>query len=223
MLSAFLALALTMSNDPRIQPLLEWNRLARENTENAIVSSMFETAACATEPIEKFSTWLLVGTAAIASFLIANSDKILPILSNRGFLVCGGLLCISCFFGLLAKVFALRSQISSKIVVAVSATFKEHLAMYREEERKIKEGAEFWGIDLQTGVRAERIVTEFIKPLPWWAKFLIIRKLRSQKNNPQIGYLPLINNLNLLGYFTAIQSLAALAFLVAGLSYAALI
>lgn len=59
-----------MSNDPRTEPLEEWNRLARENTENAIVSSMFEASAKACEPIEQFSTWLLLGAAAISSFLL---------------------------------------------------------------------------------------------------------------------------------------------------------
>ena len=212
-----------MSDDPRIQPLLEWNRLARENTENAMVSSMFEAAGCAIEPVEKFSTWLLVGAAVIASFLITNSDKIVLLLGNRGFLVCGGLLCISCFFGLLAKLSALRSQIASKTNAAILETFTKHLAKYKEEEHKIQEGAEFWGINLQTGVRLERVLSEFLKPLPWWAKLLVNWKLKNQKDNPQIGYLALINNLNLLGYFTAGQSIAFLAFLIAGFGFAAAI
>lgn len=212
-----------MSDDPRTQPLQEWNRLARENTENAMVSSMFEAAGCAIEPIEKFSTWLLVGAAVIASFLITNSDKIVLLLGNRGFLVCGGLLCISCFFGLLAKLAALRSQIASKTNAAILETFAEHLAKYKEEEHKIQEGAKFWGINLQTGVRLERILTEFLKPLPWWAKLLVNWKLKNQKDNPQIGYLVLINNLNLLGYFTVGQSIAFLAFLIVGFRYAAAI
>jgi len=212
-----------MSEDPRIQPLLEWNRLARENTENAMVSSMFEASGCAIEPIEKFSTWLLVGAAAIASFLIANSDKVIPFLSKQGFLVCGGLLCISCFFGILAKVAALRSQIATATNAAVLRTFKEHLARYEEEERKIREGAEFWGITLQTGVRLERILSEFVKPLPWWVKLLMKWKLKGQEKNPQVGYFPLISNLTWLGYFTAGQSLTFLAFLVAGFVYAAAI
>ena len=210
-----------MSDDPRIQPLLEWNRLARENTENAMVSSMFEAAGCAIEPIEKFSTWLLVGAAVIASFLITNSDKIVLLLGNHGFLVCGGWLCISCFFGLLAKLSALRSLIASKTNAAILETFTKHLAKYKEEERKIQEGAEFWGINLQTGVRLERIFSEFLKPLPWWAKLLVNWKLRKQMDNPQVGYLALINNLNWLGYFTTVQSAAFLAFLVAGFGYAA--
>jgi hypothetical protein len=186
-----------------------------------MVSSMFETAGCAIEPIEKFSTWLLVGAAVIASFLITNSDKIVLLLGNHGFLVCGSLLCISCFFGLLAKLAALRSQIARKINAAILETFTKHLAKYKEEERKIQEGAEFWGINLQTGVRIERILAEFLKPLPWWAKLLVNWKLKNQRDNPQVGYLALINNLNLLGYFTVGQSLAFLAFLIAGFGYAA--
>jgi hypothetical protein len=212
-----------MSEDPRIQPLLEWNRLARENTENAIVSSMFEAAACSIEPIEKFSTWLLVGAAAIASFLITNSDKIISLLSKQGFLVCGALLCVSCFFGILSKVAALRTQVASQTSAAVLKTFKEHLAKYEEEEKKIQEGAEFWGINVQTGVRLERILSEFSKPLPWWVKLLMQWKLKGQENNPQVGYLSIINNLTWLGYFTAGQSLTVLAFLVAGFVYAAAI
>ena len=83
-------------SDPRIQPLLEWNRLARQNAENAMVSSMFEAGFQASEPIEAFSTWLLVGAAAVASFLIANADKLVPFIGSLGFFVCGCLLCLSC-------------------------------------------------------------------------------------------------------------------------------
>ncbi|MBD9425702.1 hypothetical protein IB232_10260 [Pseudomonas sp. PDM15] len=212
-----------MTEDPRIQPLLEWNRLARENAENAIVSSMFGAVACAIEPIEKLSTWLLVGAAAVASFLITNSDKIIPILGKNGFLVCGGLLCASCLFGILAKMTALRSSVASQTNLAVTETFKEHLINYEREEQKIQEDAELWGINIQTGVRLERILSEFSKPLPWWAKLLIKWKMKRHGNNPQIAYLPLINNLTWLGYFTTAQSAAILAFLIAGFVYAAAI
>lgn len=156
-------------------------------------------------------------------FLITNSDKIIPLLSKQGFLVCGGLLCVSCFFGVLAKLAALRSQIASQINLAVQKTFKEHLAKYEDEEEEIQEGAKFWGINLQTGVRLGRILSEFSKPLPWSVKLLMKWKLKGQEKNPQVGYLPLINNLTWLGYLTAGQSLTFLAFLVAGFVYAAAI
>lgn len=212
-----------MLNDQRTEPLREWNRLARENTENAIISSMFEAVAKAIEPIEKFSTWLLVGTAAVASFLITNSDKILPLLEKRGFSICGALLCISCVFGLLAKMFALKVQIGNETRAAVALTFMEHLAKYTEEEKKIKEGANFWGIDLQTGVRLDRVLEEFYKPFPRWGAWLANRKLKKNAGNPQIAHHLLIKNLNWLGYLAAAQALSFLAFLIAGFVYASAI
>ena len=91
-----------MQNDQRTEPLREWNRLARENAENDIVSSLIESTFKANEPIDTFSTLLLIGTAAVASFFITNADKILPLVKNHGFTTCGVLLCLSCIFGLLS-------------------------------------------------------------------------------------------------------------------------
>lgn len=209
-----------MIHDPRTEPLREWNRLARENTENAIVSSMFEAASKASKPLEEFSTWLLIGAAAVASFLIANSDKLLPLLGARGFSWCGALLCLSCMFGLLSKLMGLRSHIGKETGEAVRKTFAEHLARYKAEEEKIKEGAKFWGIDLQTGIRLDRVLSEFYKPLPWWASWLAKRQLKKHEGNPQVGYLILINSLNWQGYFAGGQAIAFLAFLGAGFIYA---
>jgi len=47
-----------MTEDSMTEPLKEWNRLARENAENAMVSSMLEAGARASKPIEAFATWL---------------------------------------------------------------------------------------------------------------------------------------------------------------------
>ncbi len=214
---------LPMTDDPRTEPLHEWNRLARENTENAIVSSMFEAASKASEPIETFATWLLLGTAAVASFLITNAEKLLPLVKQSGFITCGAFLCVSCVFGLLSKMYALRCKIGIDIGAAVRRTFLEHLAKYEEEENKIKEGAKFWGISLQTGIRLERVLSEFFSPLPKWAVWLAQRQLKKYAGNPQVGYLPLIKNLNAQGIYAFLQALSFLGFLVLGFIYAAAI
>lgn len=208
-------------HDPRTEPLREWNRLARENTENAMVSSMFEAASKASKPLEDFSTWLLIGTAAVASFLIANSDKLVPLLGSRGFSLCGALLCLSCLFGLLSKLQALKSHIGKEAGDAIRKTFAEHLARYEEEEEKIQQGASFWGIDLQTGIRFDRVLSEFYKPLPHWASWLADRKLKKHAGNPQVGHIILMSSLNWQGYFAAAQAVSFLVFLVVGFIYAA--
>jgi hypothetical protein len=210
-----------MADDPRTEPLREWNRLARENTENAIVSSMFEAAAQASAPLERFSDWLLIGAAAVASFMIANSDKVLPLLGVRGFSVCGAFLCLSCVFGLLSKVYALLTQIGNQTGDAVRRTFAEHLAKYEEEERKIQEGAAFWQISLQTGVRLERILTEFFRPLPRWVAWFAKRHFQKHAGDPQIGYLILVSRLNKQGYFATGQAISFVLFLGSGFIYAA--
>jgi hypothetical protein len=212
-----------MTDDPRTEPLKEWNRLARENTENAVVSSMFEAASVASEPIETFSTWLLVGAAAVASFFITNSDKIIPLISTKGFFVCGAFLCSSCIFGLVSKMYGLLCKVNREVSSAVRKTFMEHLAAYEKEEEKIKEGAAFWGIDLQTGIRIERVLTEFYAPLPRIVGWFAARQLKKNAGNPQIGYLPIIKSLNAQGACSALQAVSFLGFLVAGFSYAAAI
>ena len=214
---------LPMTQDPKTEPVLEWNRLAKENTENALVSSMFEAGGKASEPIERFSLWLLAGTAAVASFLITNSDKVVPLLSPKGFSICGAFLCLSCVLGLISKIFALRVEMIIEVQAAIRKTFAEHLAKHKEEELKINKNAEFWGIDLQTGVRIDRVLTEFYKPLPCWVSWLAKRQFKKHEGNPQIGHLSLISSLNKQGYFAAGQALTFLAFLIAGFSYSAVV
>lgn len=212
---------MTPDTEPRIQPLLEWNRLARQNAEDAIVSSMFEAGFQSSEPVEAFSTWLLVGAAAVASFLIANAEKLVPFIGQQGFLVCGGFLCLSCLFGMVSRVLALKCRIQMQTGIAVRKTFAEHLARHMEEERKIEESAAVWGITLETGVRLERILAEFFKPLPKWVAWLAQRQLKKYRGDPQIGYIPIVKSMQWQGLFAAMQAMAFFIFLVVGFGYAA--
>lgn len=205
-----------MTDDPRTKPLREWSNLARENTENAIVSAMFKAAGHASAPIDQFTTWLLVGTAAIASFFITNSDKLQPLLGNRGFITCGALLCLSCFFGLLSKTFGLRCRIGYDVNSAMQQTVIDHLEKYEIEEEKINEGADFWGINLQTEIRIDRVMTEFFKPLPKWVVWLASRHFKKHVNDPQIGYIQLIKSLNSQSILSFFQALTFLGFLTVG-------
>jgi hypothetical protein len=209
-----------MNDDPRTKPLLEWNRLARENTENAIVSSMFEAALKASEPIETFSAWLMVATAAVASFLIANAEKLLPYISKAGFVTCGTFLCVSCIFGLLSKIFAVRCKIGAETGAAVRKTFGEHLAAYKQEEEKIQKGAEFWGINLQSGIRIERVLQEFLLPFPGWVRRQAQRHFTKHAGNPQIAYVAQVKTLQAQGMAAFVQALCFLGFLGAGFIFA---
>lgn len=210
-----------MTEHQQADPLLEWNRLSRETAENAIVSSMFEASSAAIEPIEAFVTWLLVGAAAVASFLLGNSDKLVPILGPGGFLWCGLLLAASCLFGLIAKTYLLRADIGRRVGRAVAETFPIQMKQHEETEEKIQAAAQQRGIELDTQIRMERVLSEFVAPMPWFVKWLIGRGLKKHANNPQIAYLPRIKAMNRLGLFSFLQSVAFLAFIVVGFVAAA--
>jgi hypothetical protein len=212
-----------MTENARTKPLLEWNRLARENTENAVVSSMLEAELTASEPIETFSAWLLVATGAVASFLITNAEKLLPYISKAGFVTCGIFLCISCIFGLVSKTFAVRCKIGTETGAAVRATFAEHLAAYKREEERIQKGADFWGINLETGIRTERVLEEFLRLHLEWVRRQAHRHFVKHVGDPQIAYFASTKSLHAQGISAFFQALSFLGFLGAGFIFAAAI
>lgn len=177
----------------------------------------------ASVPIETFSSWLLVATGAVASVLIANIDKVLPLISRAGFVTCGVFLFVSCSFGLLSKIFAVRCTVGIETGAAVRDTFAKHLAAYKEEEAKIQAGAQFWGISLQSGLRVEKVLTEYLQPFPRWVRRMAGRYLKKNANNPQIAYLLQLKSLYTQGMFALLQAICFLGFLGAGFVFAAAI
>ncbi|OQQ02911.1 hypothetical protein BK412_13955 [Vibrio campbellii] len=179
---------MSRNRNDRTKPLQEWNRLARENTENAIVSSMFLATLKVSNSVDVFNNWMLVVTAAIASFLIVNVSGVIEFIGRDGVVNGGYILCLSCVLGLFGKIAGLRCKIGIDVSESVKETFTEHLSQYKTEEEKIKEGAKFWGISLETGVRIERILNEYLavfpKPIRWLAK----RSIEKQKKNPQLTH-----------------------------------
>lgn len=210
-----------MSDQKQLDALARWHEISREQTENAIVSSMFESGIRLAPMVDQFSTWLLVGTAAVAAFFITNSDKVLPVLGSSGFIGCGIFLCLSCVFGFVAKTYGLRSRMSSAVIASVTETFNQHLKSYEEEEQEISDTAQNLGVTLETGVRWDRIMTEFFSILPKWVVWLAQRNLKKYEGNPQTGYIAAVKIFNRLGIATFLQSVSFLGFLVTGFVFTA--
>ncbi len=197
-----------MNNESELEPLEEWNRLERENTENAIVSAMFDAGLTASSAIDEFSTWLLVGSTAIGAFLIANADKMNPIISKQGFVVCGSLLCLSCLFGLISKIYGLLCRVGLEAKNAIVKTFTAHLNDYAKVEDEINKTAKMSGINIQTGIRLERVMSEFLLPMPKLVKWLVKRQQNKNRGNPQQAYILLVKRLNKQGLFALMQALS---------------
>jgi hypothetical protein len=205
-----------MTDSSTPDPLLEWNRLNRENAENAIVSSMFEASTEAIEPVASSVTWMLAGTGAIASFLLANAETLLPILGQSGFLWCGLTLAASAFFGIIAKVCLLSAEIGRRVGHAVADSVNRQLAIHEVDEEKIQAAADLRGVEIETGIRMDRILTEFLAPMPWYVRLYASRSLKRHGSNPQIAYISRVKAFNSATFASFLQSMAFLAFMLVG-------
>jgi hypothetical protein len=94
------------------QTIIALGRLVRSGTELIIVVAMLEAMLPTRGRINRLCTWLLFVSASVASFVLCNTDKLVPILGKEGFLTCGVLLALSSLCGLLAKIFIARFELA---------------------------------------------------------------------------------------------------------------
>jgi hypothetical protein len=206
-----------------IEALVRWNELSRANVENALVSTMLDGAFKAHEPIDTFTTWLLAGAGAVASYFLSNADKLIPFLGKAGFVTAGVLLCLSGVFGLISKGFGLRFKAANEASAAFQAVFISKLEAYEPTESQIQAAANAHGLQLETEVRMQRVLEQFFSVLPRWVKWLALRQLRKNAGHPQIGYISRVKSLHAQSVCAFLQAVLFIAFLAAGFIFAAAI
>jgi hypothetical protein len=169
-------------------PLIEWNRINKENAEQGFVSALFQSMTETSPLIDKFSTWLLAGTGATGALFITQIKSILPYLKPEGFKVCLVVLVISAILGFIAKYHSLRCEIQSNVQSKLSELIKPVFAKHEEDETKIQDYAEKKGIELETEISLSKIMDEFSRPFPFWVKWLINRKITKTAGERQAGF-----------------------------------
>ncbi len=209
-----------MTETRKPDPLSEWNRNVREGAENSLVSAMYEAGFTANEKVESFSAWLLAGSAAIAAFIVTESDSLMNVYGRGEFKIIGMSLLASCLVGFISKYYALRCGMQIKINEAVREKFAILLAQYYKEEEDINLTASKLGVTLETGIRMDRVLKDFYRPLPIWIRWYANRQLKKHEGNPQQGYLPIIRNMNRQFLFAVVQVVTFFFFLSSGLYYA---
>jgi hypothetical protein len=184
---------------------------------------MFEGAFKAHEPMDSFTTWLLAGSGAVASFFLSNADKLIPFLGKTGFLTAGVLLCLSGLFGLTSKIFSLRFKTANEASNALQAAFISKLKAYEPTEQEIQSVAASHGVELETEVRMHRVLEQFFSILPRWVRWVALRQIRKNVGHPQIGYISRVKSLHAQGISAFLQALLFIAFLAAGFIFPAAI
>ncbi|MEK6791012.1 MAG: hypothetical protein AABY45_04845 [Deltaproteobacteria bacterium] len=209
-----------MSNSKQTDPLLEWNRLNKENAEQALVSATFKCMADTSPIVDKFSMWLLAGTGASGALLISRIEAVIPHLTATGFKWCLFFLIVSAILGFLAKYKSLRCQIQNEVNTKLTELMPAIFAKHKEDKTEIQEYAKQRGVALETDISLSKVIAEFAKPFPFWVRWLIERQVIKNQGNRQAGFHVAIKAYSGQLFFTFWQAVFFLAFLCAGAWYA---
>lgn len=209
-----------MTDEDKKDPLIEWNRLNKENAEHGFVSSLYQSMSETTTTVDKFSMWLLAGTGATGALLITQIESVLPHLSQNGFKVCMGLLVISALCGFIAKFKSLRCEIQSTMQKRLTELAAPIFEKHEKEEEEIVKHADKRGIQLETEIEFSKIITEYSRPFPWWVKWLIARKVEKTAGDRQAGFHIAVKAYTSQLRWTFFQAILFIVFMATGAWYA---
>lgn len=209
-----------MSNPSSDDPLVEWNRLNKENAEHGFVSALYQSMTETSPLVDKFSLWLLAGTGATGGLLITQIKSVLPFLTQQGFKVCLVILVTSAVIGFVAKYFSLRCEIQSNVQSKFTELVKPVLDKHEKDEDTIQEYAEQRGIELQTDIDLASIMKEFSRPFPFWVKWLISRKIDKTSGDRQAGFHIAVKAYTSQLRWTLLQAVLFLVFMLTAAWYA---
>jgi transcription termination factor NusB len=209
-----------VSNPSSDDPLVEWNRLNKENAEHGFVSALYQSMTETSPLVDKFSLWLLAGTGATGTLLITQIKSVLPFLTQQGFKVCLVILVTSAVIGFVAKYFSLRCEIQSNVQSKFTELVKPVLDKHEKDEDTIQEYAEQRGIELQTDIDLASIMKEFSRPFPFWVKWLISRKIDKTSGDRQAGFHIAVKAYTSQLRWTLLQAVLFLVFMLTAAWYA---
>lgn len=187
--------------------------------ETKLVKAFVYGMLAGSEPMDRFSTWLLAGTGATAALYISGMASILPIISYTGFRVTGAILVLSGICGLLAKSRASRVSAyvsQEKIMLPMLA---EAFDYHGSAESEIRDLAASRGIDVNTAIDQDRLNSRIVALFP--------RLLQARQRKALVGSGRDLDAANrraifsyvVQGYATSGQVIFFVLFVVSAISY----
>ncbi|MFW0767068.1 hypothetical protein ACN0IV_14665 [Trabulsiella odontotermitis] len=165
----------------------KWDSLIHSNFQRGMLDSMSQATIEATYVIDKFSMWLLVGTGATASIIIANLDKIIPYIGKGGFKLAVILLALSSLCGVVAKIYSIGVEGAAKLSLRAVELMKVKQQEYDEACQKRDDIAEKTGYESKFEPNFKKIVDGYVGLFP--SKFLrsYLHKVLKHADEPNEG------------------------------------
>lgn len=198
--------------------LEDWAAVINKNAEVNFVEGLFRGALVSSAIIDKSSTWLLAGTGATVALMIANLDKLVPILGATTFRDSIYILVISAFLGFLAKYKSIHCQ----IILATEEEIKERvfpiLETHSEQKDKVDKMAQEHEFDIATEIDIEEVIHEFNKAFPKIIRPFLLKEYIQSVQDHLSPSRKAANGLFWQGNYTILQFLTFLIFALLSIS-----
>lgn len=210
-----------MADSYKGESLQKWIAIEKENFENEMVASMLSALLDASEKIDQLSNWMLLGSAGIASAMLANASLVISVIGAFGFKVCASLLIASFCCSMAAKLKTTHIAVGKSIRAAIKPLQAERFAAYKEKEKEMQRQAKIFEISIETDIDMSAVVKKFLSYAPTIVRFSVNRGLEKRQKDPQVAYAKDVRHFFWQGALTGAQALLFLGFFITAFWFAA--
>lgn len=191
-----------------------WAAINRKNAEIGFTEALFTGALVSSPIIDKFSTWLLAGSGATGALMIANLDKLSPVLGVGTFKQAIYILVVSALFGFLAKYKSIHCQIMFATGEELNKRILPVLDKHGEDEEEIEGMAEEHDIQVNTAMDVEFVIREYCRAFPKIMHFWLESQFTEGLNDRLAPSRKAANGLFWQGNYTILQFFSFLGFVL---------
>ena len=176
-----------MNNDTKSQAqeaLRRWAEISRTNTEAQVLRGLLRSLIEISPATDTFSTWFLAGIGGSIALFVSNLSSLTTLFTPVGLRWTLLLLVGSIAAGFVQKSFAFLAAIQAQAARTTETLLKDALTAHEATEKQIEELAAKLQHKADTDIRFDRVLDEFEKRLPWFARWRFKRLRPKMASDP---------------------------------------
>lgn len=199
---------------------VEWAESVRSRREADLTDRLGKVTYRASDHIERFTEWMTLGTAAVASIWIIEAEQVISLLSPPGYLFAGAILIVSFLCGFYARWQGQLVRIKFELHEAAYNTTEQEDAAAAKTMGTIDEGNQLYGLSVSGEPMYEVVTENFLKLLPPVTRWLV-RRTERRLEGKSIGHQVLLN-VNKQANYSGLQGLTFALFFVVSCIFVAM-
>ncbi|WP_417432688.1 hypothetical protein [Kiloniella sp.] len=191
-----------------------WAAITKENAEIDVLVGMLTSIASASPIIDKFSTWLLAGSAGIGSLFILNLDRLVPIINSDRIQWALFFLIPSAIFGVFSKLNSLSIQTGVHSTQRMKEILLPIIEKHMGNEDEIGKAAKESNSLIDMTIDFKKIMNEFIDCYPFPVRYFIKKYQKDEDFNQVSAPKKWVRSLIWQSFNTSIQFICVLVFAI---------